>query len=155
GEVTVSVGATDTDLLTATGCEPPLTSPSATVVCPGVSAVVANAQDGADAFDASGLTRARATLSGGAGDDVLSGGAGDDALAGGTGADVYTGGAGIDRATLTGSPLTVTLDDVANDGGPSERDNVRADVEDVDANVGATGAATLTGNALSNALTLV
>ena len=73
------------------------------------------------------------TLDGDAGNDSLSGGDADDRLSGGTGADGMSGGPGRDTAdssAATGN-VTVVLDDRANDGEPGERDNVRADVEDI------------------------
>ena len=71
------------------------------------------------------------------GADSLSGGSGDDFLIGGQDADSYSGGSGFDRAEMenpsVASGVTVTIDDVANDGtaGGAEGDNVRTDVEDV------------------------
>jgi hypothetical protein len=76
-------------------------------------------------------------LSGGDGDDVLQGGAGDDSLDGGPGADRLRGGAGFDRAShvtnVDRAKVSITLDDVADDGMPGERDDFGADIEDVDA----------------------
>ena len=83
------------------------------------------------------------TLSGGSGDDVLDGGAdndtergnaGDDLFGQGAaanGADVLFGGAGYDRvdySARTGT-VTVTFDNVANDGATGEKDNARNDLE--------------------------
>ncbi|MDQ3630919.1 MAG: Ig-like domain-containing protein, partial [Actinomycetota bacterium] len=97
------------------------------------------------------------TLIGDEGNDVLDGGAGEDTLDGGGGADVYRGGDGIDSADVIGTAqgrsfaldLSVTLDDIANDGAAGEGDNVGSDVEDV-----ATDAAndTLVGTAGFNVL---
>ncbi len=97
------------------------------------------------------------TLIGDEGNDLLDGGAGEDTLDGGGGADVYRGGDGIDSADVIGTTqgrsfavnLSVTLDDIANDGAAGERDNVGSDVEDV-----ATDAAndTLVGTAGFNVL---
>jgi Ca2+-binding RTX toxin-like protein len=75
-------------------------------------------------------------LDGQAGDDTLHGGAGDDKLAGYDGADLIDGGAGTDRITddwlpTDRVPVSVTLDDRANDGRPGERDDVRS-VEVID-----------------------
>ncbi|MDP8936725.1 MAG: hypothetical protein M3O23_03170, partial [Actinomycetota bacterium] len=83
------------------------------------------------------------TLNGGGGDDTMNGGSGDDTENGdagndifdqeaaANGADVMSGGAGNDRADYSRRVnfVSVTLDDVANDGEANERDNVRADVE--------------------------
>jgi len=76
------------------------------------------------------------TLNGGAGDDSLFDGAndsdaptgGDDALIGGPGHDATSYGRG------TATPMTVTLDGVANDGYPGEFDNVQT--EDVSTGAG-------------------
>jgi Ca2+-binding RTX toxin-like protein len=116
---------------------------------------------------------ARNVLDGGAGPDVLSGqggndvlldsggdgaadrldgGAGDDSLAGGDGGDVYVGGDGEDSVTDYAGrafPVNVTLDDVADDGGDGEGDNVGSDVEDV---TGGSAADTLIGNSADNEL---
>ena len=79
------------------------------------------------------------TLSGGTGNDSLDGGPGDDRLSGGTGTDDVRGGDGVDLATwfpfdvATGKdlPVTISLNDVADDGIAGENDNARADVEDL------------------------
>lgn len=91
------------------------------------------------------------TLYGAGGDDKLSGGAGDDDLDGGPGADDLVGGAGTDAALYGGrtTPVTVTLDDVADDGVAGERDNVHRDIEDI---YGGAAADTLTGNSGANLL---
>jgi len=49
------------------------------------------------------------------------------------GADALSGGAGRDTADASGATgnVTVVLDDRANGGEPGERDNVRADIEDI------------------------
>ena len=84
------------------------------------------------------------TLEGGAGNDKLNGGAGADVLRGGAGddvlrgdltvaayADVLDGGPGSDTLddyrdsdAATAAPVAITLDGLANDGRPGERDNV-------------------------------
>lgn len=68
-----------------------------------------------------------------AGNDKLNGGAGDDDLDGGIGADDIHGGAGTDAVVYgdRDAPVTVTLDDVANDGQAGEGDNVHSDVEQI------------------------
>jgi Ca2+-binding RTX toxin-like protein len=79
--------------------------------------------------------------------DTIDGGAGDDTINGGAGADGITGGAGTDLADYLGSPaVTVTIDDVANDGAPGELDDVRTDVEQVR---GSSGDDTITGSNLT------
>ena len=73
------------------------------------------------------------SLIGGVGDDQLLGGPDDDTLRPDEGADRISGGAGIDRATYAdrSDPLTISVDNVANDGVTSENDDVRTDVEEV------------------------
>jgi hypothetical protein len=85
------------------------------------------------------------SLYGRAGNDTLNGLAGNDDLDGGPGADVLNGGAGTDAATYGGrtAPVTVTLDNKANDGEAGEGDNVKSDVEAV---YGGQGNDTLTGS---------
>ncbi|MDW5597221.1 calcium-binding protein [Conexibacter stalactiti] len=78
--------------------------------------------------------------------DVFLGGNGDDSLAGGDGGDLFVtvdgdgaddhhGGPGVDGinyAPRSATPgVNVSLDNVANDGAPFERDNVRGNVENV------------------------
>src|SRR5205823_13187841 len=72
----------------------------------------------------------------------------DDVLEGGPGTDLIDGGNGNDTVTYADhtAPLTVSLDDVANDGQPGENDNAR-DIQNV---IGGTGNETLNGNALHN-----
>jgi hypothetical protein len=163
GTVVVQRTGADNDAIAATGCTTPEIVPGRTIQCAGITTVVADGGAGDDTLDASGLTAARAALGGGAGSDVLSGGAaadtlaggdGDDSLAGGAGADAIAGGSGIDSVAYAGTPLTVTLDDVAGDGTANEGDNVHSDVEDVSADPGAGGTATLTGSASGNVLSI-
>ncbi len=99
-------------------------------------------------------------LFGDAGTDRIDGRGGNDEIDGGLGADAMTGGTGTDTVTYAGSgdfpnvratPVTVTLDGVANDGAPGENDSVAADFENV---VGATGADQIVGNGGDNELRL-
>lgn len=88
------------------------------------------------------------------GDDTLSGGAGDDLLNGSIGNDILNGGGGTDTADYFNSydpfvPVTVSLDGVANDGGPGEQDNVKTDVENI---TGSYQNDTLTGDGDANRL---
>jgi hypothetical protein len=95
-------------------------------------------------------TPAADSLYGLAGSDRLRGGAGPDLLDGGPGSDDLTGGPGRDAVVYAGPvPVAVTLDDLANDGGDGERDNVQTDVEDV---YGGAGADRLRGSAGDEAL---
>ena len=114
-------------------------------------------------------------VAGGAGDDNLLAGEGADTLDGGDGNDAMTanrpgggpsdgsdsvsGGPGIDVVEIeatTGAPdfaplaVTVTLDDVANDGVAGEGDNYRSDIEDVGSF--GSGSDTITGSAAINIL---
>jgi Ca2+-binding RTX toxin-like protein len=73
------------------------------------------------------------TLTGGSGNDSLLGGDGEDRLDGARGADLLSGGAAFDHADYGKRPagLSISLDDIANDGQRGERDNVRSDVEGI------------------------
>jgi Ca2+-binding RTX toxin-like protein len=66
-------------------------------------------------------------------------------------ADTFSGGAGTDLVAYTSSSagVTVTIDDVADDGSPGEGDNVRGDVENVS---GSNASDELTGNGVANLL---
>ncbi len=133
GAMSVTVTASDTDAITATGC----TGAGPTFVCGGVVKVVAAGGDGDDTLDASALMTAGAAFDGGAGDDDL--------LPGG-GADSLSGGDGIDTVEVTGDPITVSLNDVADDG----TDNIHSDIEDIDATTA--GSATLSGSDAGNVI---
>src|SRR4051812_34732710 len=91
------------------------------------------------------------TLDGGDGNNTLIGGDGNDTMTAGLGADLFDGGAGVDAVDYTTrtANLTVSLDNVANDGQTvfvrspaglilvtSEHDDVRDSVEDVNAGSG-------------------
>ncbi len=109
--------------------------------------LVASLGDGNDRFDASpaGATAAatKVVVCAGAGNDdirggsnldVLEGGAGDDTLRSAAladGADVFDGGDGADIADFSArsAALTITIDDVPNDGEDGEQDNVKASIE--------------------------
>jgi Ca2+-binding RTX toxin-like protein len=90
-------------------------------------------------------------LGGGAGADTLLGADGNDKLDGGPGPDVIDGGDGTDTVDYEGRSrkVTVTLDDVANDGEPLEGDNVRRNVENV---LGGTVGDDLSGDGDTNTL---
>ena len=68
---------------------------------------------------------------GGPGDDTLIGGRGFDNMTGDEGADEFIGGLQNDSVGYSDAPagVTVTMNDVANDGPPGENDNVHSDVE--------------------------
>ena len=88
-------------------------------------------------------------LDGGDGNDRLEGLVGRDVLEPGPGDDVVVGGGSFDlasyRSRFSGleTGVTVTLDNVANDGGPDEADDIRTDVEGV---IGSRYADQLTGH---------
>jgi hypothetical protein len=86
-----------------------------------------------------------------AGNDRLNGLQGNDDLDGGPGADDIRGGPGDDAVSYggTSAPVTVTLDDQANDGAAGEGDNVHTDVEDI---YGGAGDDRLTGDAAGNTI---
>jgi Ca2+-binding RTX toxin-like protein len=90
-------------------------------------------------------------LTGGTGNDILLAGAGNDTLDGGLGADSLRGEAGRDTVTYQNrsTPVTVTLDDLPNDGEAGEGDNVASDVEVI---VGGAVGDTLRGNPAANEL---
>jgi Ca2+-binding RTX toxin-like protein len=87
------------------------------------------------------------------GSDTLNGGNGDDDLFGGGGGDDLSGGNDFDtvgyRDFAGSNPLTITVNDVADDGVAGENDNVRVGVEAV---VGGEGDDTITGSGGTNTL---
>lgn len=103
---------------------------------------------------------------GGPGRDELQSGAGTDRLHGGPGndtlvpdgdspapGDIVSGGPGVDLLDLrpvVASTLRASLDGVANDGRPGDRDNYRADIENINGSNVARN--TLVGNARRNVL---
>jgi Ca2+-binding RTX toxin-like protein len=70
-------------------------------------------------------------VDGAGGNDTVSGGTGDDRVDGGEGADIIAGGVGRDVVEFLSSlqGLRISLNGLADDGGPGEGDNVAADVE--------------------------
>ncbi len=139
------------------------------VTATGVETFVVNGGDGNDQLSGAGNAATGAafpgalTLYGGEGDDTLRGGAGDDIYYGGNGNDTFVGGAAADGGdALNGgagtdtidygaraAAVTVAIDGAANDGGASEADDVKADVEVVK---GGLGADALTGSANADTL---
>jgi hypothetical protein len=135
---------------------------------PVVPGVVVDVGDGTDEAYVNVLSPATVygglgndTLRGGAGNDTIDGGPGndtidalwgDDVLVGAEGADSLTGSFGRDRVSYAdrSTAVSVTLDDVANDGQSGEADNVRASVEHV---TGGAGNDSVTGDDDSNELT--
>ena len=93
------------------------------------------------------------TISGGGGTDRISGDDGNDTLDGGSGPDLLSGGLGKDTADYSADTksVSITIDDVPNDGVKGEADNVTSDIEDVKGGnfessvVGTAGSNTLAG----------
>jgi uncharacterized delta-60 repeat protein len=90
-------------------------------------------------------------MHGGAGNDKMFGQAGNDTMDGGLGADLFQGSGGIDLADYSARTdnLTISLDNVANDGAAGEGDSVQADVENID---GGSGNDKITANFLDNTI---
>jgi Ca2+-binding RTX toxin-like protein len=91
------------------------------------------------------------SLVGGAGNDTLTGGPGNDTFAAEPGNDTFNGAGGTDTAdySKSASPVTVSLDGVANDGVAGETDNIATDVEVV---IGSPFNDVLTGDDADNTL---
>jgi Ca2+-binding RTX toxin-like protein len=101
------------------------------------------------------------TLRGGQDDDLLIGNAGDDFMFGNNdndtalaaavedGSDFFEGSVGVDTASYVGRAIgvSVSLNNVANDGAPGEGDDIRTDVENVE---GGSGNDTLNANQLQS-----
>ncbi|HET6548472.1 MAG TPA: putative metal-binding motif-containing protein [Solirubrobacter sp.] len=120
--------------------------------------VVFRAGGGDDRAFVSTLTNTRFDAFGEGGDDDLSGGGGIDNLDGGAGDDLLTpigafdsvtGGPGFDTVRIAGGGVTVTLDDLDNDGRAGETQNIHSDVEKV---VGTAEADDLSGSAGADTL---
>jgi Ca2+-binding RTX toxin-like protein len=151
--VTFSGGAGD-DVLTGAG--------GADTIDGGAGADDVSGGDGNDVLDGGADDD---VVSGGAGTDIVGGGSEDDVLDGGLGPDTIRGGTGIDLVSYfsaTAETISVTLDDLANDGVAGEGDNVASDVDDVivssagppatPGGAAAPGNVTVTGTATSNSL---
>jgi Ca2+-binding RTX toxin-like protein len=124
-----------------------------------VGSDVTNALFGGDGEDDLRGGLGNDSLSGGNDDDQLIGNAGNDFGFGNSGddtwlsaavtdgSDTYEGSVGIDTISYegrnAGDPVTVRIDNVANDGSSGERDNVRLDVENV---IGGSGNDTIAAN---------
>ena len=144
------------------GCEEITDVYGTVVTCPkqGVIRIDATLGDGDDRWDSPMAVPVHVegeagndALNGGTADDVVDGGPGDDTFqtqelwGPSPGADEWIGGEGSDWITYEGrsfDPLTITLDDAANDGLAGENDNVRSDIESVS---GGYGADSITGSA--------
>jgi Ca2+-binding RTX toxin-like protein len=112
----------------------PLTPSKTLCPGPGVTRVVFTGRGGDDEARIEASVPAPITeLDGGDGDDALVGGPRTDLLTGGGGTDELIGYGGHDRADYRDhwSPVTVSLDGVANDGVPGEGDNVHPTIEEV------------------------
>ncbi len=125
------------------GCALPITAdmgPGNDLLRGGTLADVMHGGDGNDFFAGYG------------GNDTMDGGAGDDEFDPATGADDVHGGPGYDKITYyknAAQPVSVTLDDLANDGEATEHDNIHGDVEDI---TGGDGNDTLAGDGGANVL---
>ncbi|MCB0878523.1 MAG: hypothetical protein KDC46_06030 [Thermoleophilia bacterium] len=143
GNILIDVTATDLRLSWShTGAGPLVARCATTVDCfvsgsTGNDTITGSARrdtlygnDGNDTIDAGDGDD---SVDGGNGDDTLQGGGGDDWSAWGPGNDSFDGGDGFDiyYGGNALAALTVTLDDVANDGVAGELDNVRGSVEEV------------------------
>jgi Ca2+-binding RTX toxin-like protein len=107
-----------------------------------ITGIVVNCGDGNDSVTSTTALRINMTLNGqngkdrlraAKGKDQLFGGAGDDVLDGAGSADVLDGGTGSDYAYYgtRGTSLTITLDNLANDGEVNEKDLITSTVENV------------------------
>ncbi len=90
-------------------------------------------------------------IDGGQGNDKLVLMGGDDLAIAGGGSDVMSGGPGIDTVHYLGryTPLSISIDNIDNDGVPGERDDVRTDMENV---IGGIAADVLIGSGSPNDL---
>ena len=99
--------------------------------------------DGQDGSDYIRTAKGKDTLKGGNGNDVLRAGFGNDALFGESADDILDGGGGTDAMDCgegtdviqyqgETSPLTITLDGVANDGESGENDTIASNCENVE-----------------------
>ncbi len=143
-------------IVAAGGCLPAgANAPGVTVACPSTFSVNIDLDDLDDETTFSGAFAERAIFqNGGAGNDTLRGpsDAGSNTMVGGAGADDIAGGSGArDLADYTArvATVSVTFDDVANDGENGESDNVRSSVEN--ARTG-DGNDTITGSPADNLL---
>jgi Ca2+-binding RTX toxin-like protein len=102
-----------------------------------------------DKWDTLNVVSGNDVLIGNRGNDFLSGGSGRDTLDGGLGADQMYGGSNSDTVDYSKRTenITVTLDNLANDGAAGEHDNVHSDIETI---IGGGGADRLMGNFANN-----
>ena len=129
-----------------------------------VTKIIVNLLDGNDSYSSSTQLDIKQTINGGAGNDllragkqadVMNGGDGDDRMDGRSRGDVFNGEGGSDvaiyRQRRATEPVTVTIDDLANDGGSSDqsKDNVMSTTEHVQ---GGLGDDRLTGSSKTNRL---
>ena len=162
-----TVAVRESDIVAGEGCTKTV---SYEAYCPGaVTGVIADAGDMDDHVRV--WLTANASITGGSGNDELEAGRGSDTVNGGPGddsivaaacagtspcpgrdgTDVLIGGDGTDAVTyfLRSGGVTVSLDGEANDGEPSEFDNVSSDVEKL---TGGSGPDLLTGNDVANVI---
>jgi Ca2+-binding RTX toxin-like protein len=125
-----------------------------------VNQIVVNALAGNDAVTSYNSMTKNMVVHGGDGNDSIYGGGGNDTIYGDNGNDIIDGrngnddehgGAGIDTADYSNrtNDLTISLDDVANDGGNGGHDNIHSDFEIV---LGGSGNDRISGNATTLAI---
>lgn len=111
--------------------------------------------DGGDGVDTINGDGDDDVLSGGNDNDTLNGGEGNDSLRGGAGADIQNGNGGVDTSTYSERSATVWvyIDNLGNDGGSGEGDNVKTDVENLTGGAGSDSLrGTMAGFSTSNVL---
>jgi Ca2+-binding RTX toxin-like protein len=129
-----------------------------------VTRIIVNLLGGNDSYSSATQLDIKQTINGGAGNDlirggkqadVMNGGDGDDRMDGRTRGDVFNGEGGSDTAIYrqrrATEPVTVIIDEIANDGGSSDqsKDNVLSSTEHVQ---GGLGNDRLTGSSKTNRL---
>lgn len=145
----VSPGKGGITIANGGGCQVAAQATSATCPAAGVTLLDVEAGDELDTVRIQARTSSR--LVGGDGSDTLIGGDAGDTLIGGPGADTMSGGGGIDVLDYSDrtNPLTITLDDKADDGEAGENDKDAPDIEIVN---GGSGNDTITGSDVDNIL---
>lgn len=129
-----------------------------------ITKILVNMLDGNDSYSSATQLDIKQTINGGNGNDlirggkqtdVMNGGDGDDRMDGRTRGDLFNGEGGSDTAIYrqrrVTEPVTVTIDEIANDGGSSDqsKDNVLSSTEHVQ---GGLGNDHLTGSSKTNRL---
>ena len=143
---------TGAPITAAGGCLPAgANPPGTTITCPTVGSITIDLLDLDDETDFVGAVTAFTNQDGGAGNDTLRGSSGSftNFMEGGPGADLLAGGGSARDSVfyIGAADISVSLDNVANDGAAGEGDNVLDAVENI--NTGA-GNDTITGSAADN-----